>query len=66
MQVEINEVVSTVRAVDGHALLDPQTLHRIVQAVLQALENHEVHRERVRTETRVTAGVAKEQHGGNL
>ena len=65
MQVEINEVVSTVRAVDGDALLAPKTLQRIVTAVLQALENHEAHQARSRAETRITGGVAKEQQEGN-
>ena len=62
MQVEIGEVVSTVRTVDGEALLSPQTLQRIVTAVLQALQEVEAHRARVRTETRVTAGVAHEMN----
>ncbi len=61
MQVEISEVVSTVRAVDGEALLSPQTLHRIVTAVLHALEDVSAHRQRARNETRVTDGVAAEQ-----
>jgi hypothetical protein len=61
MQVEINEVISTVRAVDGDALLAPQTLQRIVTAVIEALENVEAHRERVRAETQVRGGVAEEQ-----
>ena len=61
MQVEINEVVSTVRAVDGESLLSPKVLQRIVTAVIQALDNLEAHRDRVRAETQVTGGVAKEQ-----
>ena len=61
MQVEINEVVSTVRAVDGDALLAPQTLTRIVTAVMKAMEEMEFHRDRVRAETQVTEGVAAEQ-----
>jgi hypothetical protein len=61
MQVEINEVVSTVRAVDGDALLAPQTLSRIVSAVLKALQDVEAHRSRVNAETRITGGVAQEQ-----
>ena len=60
MQVEINQVVSTVRAVDGDALLAPQTLARIVSAVLQALDDVESHRQRVNVETQVTSGGASE------
>jgi hypothetical protein len=59
--VEINEVVSTVRAVDGDALLAPQTLTRIVTAVMKAMEEMESHRHRVHAETEVTGGVAAEQ-----
>jgi hypothetical protein len=61
MQVEINEVVSTVRTVDGDALLTPQTLNRIVAAVLNAVQDVDAHRMRVNAETRVTGGVAAEQ-----
>lgn len=61
MQVEINEVVSTVRALDGEALLSPATLTRIVTAVIKAMEDVESHRGRVRAETHVTGGVAAEQ-----
>ena len=64
MQVEINEVVSTVRALDGDALLAPQTLTRIVNAVMKAMEEVESHRHRVRAETQVTGGVAAEQRKG--
>jgi hypothetical protein len=61
MQVEINEVVSTVRALDGEALLSPQVLTRIVTAVMKAMEDMESHRGRVRAETQVTGGVTAEQ-----
>jgi len=66
MQVEINEVVSTVRAMDGDALLTPQTLNRIVTAVLKALQDVEAHRARVSAETKVTGGVAAEQRKDGL
>ena len=61
MPVNIQEIVSTVRAVDGDALVSPQVLGRIVEGVLQAVEARERHDERVRADTRVTAGVAHEQ-----
>ncbi|CAO3443991.1 hypothetical protein [Azospirillum largimobile] len=38
MDVVIQEVVSTVRAVSGDSLLDERTLARIVRAVLVAVE----------------------------
>ena len=61
MAVSIQEVLSHVRAVDGDALVSPQVLARIVEAVVEAIEGHEGHRRRVRAERRVTGGVAAEQ-----
>ena len=61
MDVHIGEIVSTVRAVDGDALLAPQTLEKIVQAVLRAVEERDAHARRVRAEQRVTGGVREEQ-----
>lgn len=61
MEVHINEIASTVRAVDGEALLAPATLEKILQAVLRAVEEREGHRDRVRAEQRVTRGVSHEQ-----
>jgi hypothetical protein len=47
MEVIIQEVVSTVRAVDGNALLDPRTMAQIVRAVLAAIEaSHEQNKRR--------------------
>jgi hypothetical protein len=61
VQVEIQEVLGTVRAVDGDSLLAPHTLNRIVTAVLRALQDVEAHRLRTVAETRVTGGVVEEQ-----
>jgi hypothetical protein len=63
MDVHIGEIVSTVRAVDGDALLAPQTLEKIVRAVLRAVEEREAHACRVKAEQRVTSGVRQEQEG---
>ncbi len=60
MDVQINELQSTVRAVDGDTLLSPTVMARIVRVVLQAVNDQEAHRERVRTEQRVTRGVSYE------
>jgi hypothetical protein len=38
VEVIIQEVVSTVRAVDGQALLDERTMGQIVRAVVAAME----------------------------
>jgi hypothetical protein len=50
MDVQINELRSTVDAVDGDALLMPQTLERIVRSVMQALDARTRDREIVRSE----------------
>lgn len=60
MEVHIGEIISTVRAVDGDSLLAPQTLEKIVRAVLVAVREREEHRMRVRAEQRVTGGVREE------
>jgi hypothetical protein len=61
MEVHIDEVASTVRAVDGDALLAPHTLRKILHAVMQAIDEREQHRGRVRAETRISRGVSHEQ-----
>ena len=61
MDVTINEVVASVRTVDGNSLVSPEVMQQIVRAVLQAVEERERHRDRVRAERRVTGGVAEER-----
>ena len=53
MEVHIEEVQSTVRAVDGASVLAPQTLQKIVDVVMRAVEEREAHRERVKSEQSV-------------
>ncbi len=60
MEVQIADLVSTVRAVDGDTLLAPQTLSKIVHVVLEAVNEQEAHRKRVRAEQRITGGVSHE------
>lgn len=60
MDVQIGDVTSTVRAVDGDSLLAPQTMEKIVRIVLQAVKDQDEHGKRVRAEQRVTGGVSKE------
>jgi hypothetical protein len=55
MDVNIGEVVSTVRVVDGDALLAPRTLEQIVQAVLRAVEEREAHTKRIEVERRIAS-----------
>jgi hypothetical protein len=61
VDIDINEVVSSVRAVDDQALVSPQVLRRIVQAVVQAVEQKAAHEKRAGDERRITGGVADEQ-----
>jgi len=61
MDVEIGEVVTTVRAVDASALLTPEVIQQIVNVVLRAVRDDLAHDERVRVERRVTGGVAEER-----
>jgi len=61
VEVEIGNVTSTVRAVDGDSLLAPQTLDKIIRAVLQALHEQEEHGKRSRAERRITGGVSQER-----
>jgi hypothetical protein len=60
MEVNIEEIVSTVHAVDGNSLLEPRTLRSIVSAVMRAVEERESHGQRVRAEQRISAGVRAE------
>ena len=61
MDVEINEVVSTIRAVDGQALLSPQMVRRLVETMMQALTDHLEHDKRTKKESQVTGGVSAER-----
>jgi hypothetical protein len=57
MEVEIGDLNSTVRAIDSDALLSPSTLERIVRIVLQAVDDRDAHRWRVREEQRISTGI---------
>jgi hypothetical protein len=60
MEVQIQRLQSTVQAFDGDVPLSPQTMNRIVRAVLEALNDQEMHAKRVRAEQRITSGVSHE------
>jgi hypothetical protein len=61
MDIHIQTAIGTVKAVDGDSLLSPQCLDRIVNAVLDAIEERQLRRERSKADTRVTSGVVSEQ-----
>lgn len=60
MEVQIQRLQSTVQAFDGDVPLSPQTMDKIVRAVLEALNDQQMHAARVRTEQRITSGVSHE------
>jgi hypothetical protein len=61
MDIEIGELTSTVRAVDGHALLTPQVMQAIVRTVTDATKDNEAREQRAEAERRVTGGVSQER-----
>ena len=63
MDVEIGEVSSTVRAVDGDSVLSPKAMQQVVRAVMAALRDEKAHAQRVKAEQKVSSGVTKEQAG---
>jgi hypothetical protein len=62
MDVHIDDIISTVRTVDGEALLSPQIMQQIVRTVLQAVRQDQAHGERVRVERSFTVGEDEQQH----
>ena len=64
MQVNIDEIISNVHLLDDESLLSPRVLRRIVETVLEAVEEREAHRQRVAAEQLITSGVSEEQRRG--
>ena len=58
--IHIQNAIGTVKAMDGDALLSPQTLEQIVQAVLVAVDERQLRDKRSKSDTTVTSGVAAE------
>jgi len=61
MDVEIGQLTSTVRAVDGQALLTPRVMQAIVRTVTEATKDNEAREQRAEAERRVTGGVSQER-----
>ncbi len=59
--VNVDEFVSNVHAVDGDSVLSPKTMDKIVRTVLDAVQMKEQHRNRVQSERRVSGGAYAEQ-----
>ena len=58
MEVQIQRLQSTMQAFDGDVPLSPQTMDKIVHAVLEALNDQQMHAARVRAEQRITSGTS--------
>jgi len=63
-EVNINDIVSSVRTVDDESFLSPQVLEKIVSAVLEAVAEREEHRQRVCREQRIESGKWEEMEAG--
>ncbi len=63
MDVEIHEVVATVRSVSGDSLLSQRTLKTIVETVLKAVRAERESETRQGTDRRITNGARDEQEG---
>jgi len=61
MDVEIQEVQSTVRAFDGDAAISPRVFRQIVDAVMRAIQQAGDHDKKAGSERAVTGGVSAEQ-----
>lgn len=61
MNIHIENAIGTVKAIDGDSLLSQQTLERIICAVLNAMDERQLRKDRTTADTSVTAGVASEQ-----
>ena len=61
MDVQIGEITTTIKAVDGTTLISPDVLRQIVSVVMRAIEERDAHSERIRAERRVTGGVSQER-----
>jgi len=57
VEVNIDEINSTVRTVDGTSLLSPAVLRRIVEAVTKTMHEKQAHTKRVDSERKLTQGV---------
>lgn len=63
MEVQINEIVSSIRTVDQQQLLSPQLVQKLVQEVIRVMDDRDAHKRRVMDERKVTSGVRDEMEG---
>jgi hypothetical protein len=60
MDINIQTLSSTVRAVDSNTLVTPQVMEQILQMVMQAVEAQQRDQKREQADRRVTPGVTYE------
>ena len=63
MEVHIQDVIATVRAVTTDSVLAPRTLDKIVSTVLGAVRADQEHSERLTAERRVASNVRHDTEG---
>jgi len=63
MEVQINEIVGSIRTVDQQQLLSPKLLQRLVHEIMRAIEERDAHKRRIKDERKITSGVRDEIEG---
>jgi hypothetical protein len=63
MDVQIDEVVSTVRATDSNSVLNPRVMQAIVRAVLDALAEHQRVERQALAERRISSSAREHLEG---
>ncbi len=61
MDVDVLQLNSTVRSVDGNSLLTPQVMQTILRTMIEAVKEHDAREARAQGERRVTGGVSEER-----
>lgn len=65
MDIVIEEVTSTIRAVDGDALLHPNTIAKLIHAAIAAMEDKQAREKRRRADACPRDDDGQRDDGGN-
>jgi hypothetical protein len=60
MDVQINEVHSTVRTVDSKTLVDPQVMRQIVQACVKAVKEQQSRDKQLASDRKISSSASSE------
>ena len=60
MDVRINEVQSTVKAVDSKALIDPHVMRQIVQACIKAMKEQQAREKQLASDRQISSSASSE------